>query len=159
MLDEELINAINIIEKYNLYNSIEDKDDSYIIVGDKPYFFKTEKGTKTIYDLFVENLHIHISEDKNEKIYSIRLKKRDEDWAFAKDDSGIWDVSHPLNEHFEVFVCYDIPVLNVTKATGYDYKHGSWDKYVYVTLSQFTDYIKSMTIVSRFDEEYNRKKQ
>ena len=103
--------------------------------------------------MFFENFHIHISFCEHEKIFSIRLKKSDEIWRF-KDDEGNVDFSHPINQTYEIYIWYEVPVLDVTKSVGSIYKNGTWDKYFYVTIKKFLRGVNSITDNSQFNESY-----
>ena len=96
-----------------------------------------------------------MSVSDTERIYSIRIKKQESEWVCRYDKfSETIDFSHPLNDYFEVYVWYSVPVLDVTKANGFVYKHGTWDKYVYKTLNDFFSNIESKTDEYRFNEYY-----
>lgn len=141
----EIKRVISIIEEYNLLHKEFQKEN--------PSYFKKEKDGATLYDFFVDNLHIHVQTSDEEKIYSIRLKFSNEEWQFSEDD-----YSHPLNDTFEVYLNYDIPVLDITRTSGMFYKHGSWDKYVLKTLRSFFHSAKAFTTESKFEMDYRKVK-
>ena len=119
----------------------------------KPYYIKTTKDNGVVYDLFCGNLQIHVAKGK-EVIYSIRLKKYNESWIFENED-----YSHPKNSTYEVFPSYSIPVLNVTRAVGERYEHGSWDEYVYKTMKKIVKTIDNSQESSIFNMDYENKKE
>lgn len=156
--DIEIRRAIETIEEYGLWKeyTAEEKDTIFEITSEERQFFKTEKGDKIVYDLFYENLHIHVSDSEKEKICSIRIKNPNEAWICPQPGNGVVDFSHPCNHNHEVYVWYIVPVLDVTEAIGSMYKHGTWDKYVYGTMNRFFNSIKDETDSSKFNGYYNK---
>lgn len=153
-LDEKIDWAISIIEKYELYNG---KPTEALSTEEPSFFKKVKEDGEVVNNLFVDNLHIHVSKSKTEKIYSIRLKKEDEEWAFNTNKDGI-DTSHPTNTTYEVYIKYDIPVLDITRAAGTVYKHGTWDAYFHSTMSSFFEALRHYTISHKFNEGYKKVK-
>ena len=127
-----------------------------IIDGGDCARFKREKGGKTVYDIFFENIHVHVSVSEAERIYSIRVKRPEQTWVVPFCDTSDLppDFGRPTNEYYEVYVWYNVPVLDITKAEGYVYKHGSWDKYVYKKMLNFFDDAKKETHASKFNDYY-----
>lgn len=156
--DVEIGKAVETIEKYNLWSSNDASADTVSINSRE--FFKRIDGSRTVYDLFYENIHIHISNGAwpSEQICSIRVKKQGENWEcpikFSDEGERMIDASHPNNDSYEVYVWYDVPVLDVTRSVGYVYKHGNWDKYVYKTMKAFFGTIIAETDTSKFNEDY-----
>jgi hypothetical protein len=81
------------------------------------------------------------------------LKKTDDNWTFSEVNGEI-DYSHPTNQTYEVFVWYNVPILDFTKCVGYNYKNGSWDKYFYQTLKKFFKDVENVTDKNKFNEYY-----
>jgi len=158
--NDYIMDAINAIEKYGLWEDPQ-KSGKIVSVGDAfdiqgNAYFKREKNGKEVYDLFFDNLHIHVSDFK-ETVISIRLKRPDEAWSCKyNSDAMSLDFSHPVNDYYEVYVWYVVPVLDITTAKGYIYKHGDWDKYVFNTMIKFFTAIKGETDASRFNGYYHR---
>ena len=154
----EIDKSVDIIEKYGLWSPNEVSTDS-VLVNERDFFKRVEEG-KTVYDLYYDSIHIHISNgtQPSEQICSIRVKKQNDAWEcptkFGYDGEKIIDASHPKNDSYEVYVWYDVPVLDVTRAIGYVYKHGNWDKYVYKTMKAFFGTILAETDTSKFNEDY-----
>lgn len=145
--------AINIIDTCNGWcdDSLLDTTDSVISVTQS--YFKRQIDDKTVYDLFLDNLHIHVSIGKKEKIYSIRLKKKDDNWTIPMTETGC-DYSHPSNDYYEVYVWYEVPVLDITTTDGYVYNEGTWNKVVYKEMAAFFKRTQAMTKVSEFNACY-----
>lgn len=154
-LNMKLSKCINTLEQYNYFN---DKEKLSAVSKERCFleqelYVKKIKDNKTVYDLFFFNFHIHISLSDNEQIYSIRLKKTEDSWTFYSPKEEV-DFSHPTNQTYEVFVWYNVPVLDFTKCVGYNYKNGSWDKYFYQTLKKFFKDIENVTDNNKFNEYY-----
>jgi hypothetical protein len=90
----------------------------------------------------------------NEKVYSIHLKKQEDKWNFTLGNHGEFDYSHPTTQTFRVFMTYDVPVLNITRAAGDSYTHGAWDKYVFNTINDFIEIIDNCTDSAQFNKNY-----
>lgn len=153
-LDEKIDRAISIIEKYELYN---EKPTNALSTEEPSFFRKVKENGEVVNNLFIDNLHIHVSKSETEKIYSIRLKKDEDVWQFLENKDGI-DTSHPTNTTYEVYIKYDIPVLDITRASGTVYKHGTWDSYFLSTMTSFFEALKNYTISSKFNEGYKKVK-
>jgi hypothetical protein len=122
-----------------------------------PRFFHIKtKDDKTVMDLFVDRMHIHVAKSKSTDICSVRIKADDSPWCCGVKD-GNYDYGHPKNKYYEVYIKYRVPVINITEATGNRYEHGSWDKYVVKTMAILKDEIKSRTNWSIFNEIYKSK--
>lgn len=159
--DDNITDAIETIEKFGKWdnpmdlpiNSVE--NGQYELRDNGDANFKRERDGKIVYDIFRENLHIHVSRAENEKIYSIRVKNPSENWTFPYNcDKMGPDLSHPSNEYYEVYISYLLPVLDFTTASGDVYKHGAWDKYVYRKMASFFGEIRQETDVSKFNSYY-----
>lgn len=153
-MDEKIDRAISIIEKYELYN---EKPEAQLSTEEPTFFKRVTEDWEVVNDLFVDNLHIHVSLSETQKIYSVRIKKDEDAWTLQKKDNT-YDASHPTNVTYEVYIKYDIPVLDITRASGTVYKHGTWDKYVSKTMSSFFTALKDYTISSKFNEGYKKVK-
>ena len=147
-LDMELKDAIKVLEKYGKFS---DKVEGQVLTSDFSAF-KHERDEKLIYDIFYYNMHIHTSKKPGETIYSIRIKNDTDKWIINDGDT-----SHPINKTYEIYVWYDVPVLDITHSWGNLYKHGNWDKYVYKTVRKFLSETKSITDDSEFNEMYDKK--
>lgn len=147
-LDLELEKAIKVLEKYGKFKETPEESS----MGADFSAFRHEKDGKCIYDIFYYNMHIHASKKPGETIYSIRIKNDLDKWIIEGNDA-----SHPKNKTYEIYVWYDIPVLDITHSWGSLYKHGNWDKYVYKTVCKFLSEVKSITDDSEFNEMYDRR--
>lgn len=165
-----IVRAIEVLEKYNLWttNKYENfnvadwqgRKLTHRFISDTYFtYFKREDGKKTVYDLFYDNLHIHASVSDKEKIYSIRIKKADEEWACPIEVDGTINTSHPQNDTFEVYVWYSLPILDFTRVEDDEYRHGNWDKYVYLGMNAFVEEIENNTVTAKFNNEYKRYKK
>ena len=168
----EIEDAIEVITKYGLWDRMNPMENGGLIQCDDPdeenhkariflgkncYFCKA-KDDKMIVDIFHKDIHIHASLSETEKIYSVRIKKREDVWTFdIESDDSRFDPSHPVNETYEVYVWYLVPILDITKVDGYVYKHGSWDKQVYKEMEEFFESIDAETQNSRFNVNYKMK--
>ena len=139
----DLENVIEIINEYNLFENLEaNKNQKIEFTEDKRYYiFKNVNGDKTSYNIFYDSIHIRLEVSPIEKVYSIHLKKMEDTWMFPNTEEGVCDYSHPTNQTYRVYVSYDVPVLNITRASGDIYSHGAWDKYVYETINKFIENI------------------
>lgn len=143
VLDEELDNIIQIIEKYKLfsdyifdfYGAVNNYIDAKV-----PVISKKVENDRTIYNIYYENFHFHFALTNNETVFSIRLKESKDRCSWEFDNCN--DISHPKNINFEVYVWYNLPVLNITRSVGYSYKHGAWDEYFYKTMKKFKQYFE-----------------
>lgn len=151
----ELENLIRTIEVYKLISSDEDKNEPIILVGDDEFkIFKNTTDVKTSYNIFVGNIHIRMEMSPKESVYSIHLKKQSDDWTFNADDNGEIVHSTPTNQTYRVFVTYDVPVLNITRAVGDTYVNGTWDKYVYNTIKSLFDNVNNNSELVQFNKNY-----
>ena len=156
--------AIDVINNYDLWSVLNDvvtsgsgefSRDGHIVNFSANFYFRTNREDKTLVDLYYGNLHIHASISEAEKIYSVRIKNRNEDWQIDVDKGP----SHPCNETYEVYVGYLIPILDVSEVDEFRYNHGKWDKYVYITMSDFFEEINKHTIVRRLNDTYKNYKK
>jgi hypothetical protein len=88
-----------------------------------------------------------------ETVYSIHIKKHGEDWEFNVDNGNI-NYSTPVNQTYRIFVTYDVPVLNITRAVGDSYINGTWDKYVYNTIKTLFEIINNKSEIAQFNKNY-----
>ena len=156
-LSFEFENMIDIINQYNLVNGPLAKTSQLLRTNEevKYYIYKMVVDDKVSYNIFYDNLHIRMEISSKEKVYSVHLKRQEDDWGFKKSDDGDFcDYSHPTNQTFRVFVFYDVPVLNITRTKDEIYTNGSWDKYVYNTLKNFLNMINNCTDCAQFNQNY-----
>lgn len=159
--DLGIVKSVNTIDDYNLWNENKingDKDSERSISFVDFRYYKTSYEGKTIVDIFYKNIHLHVSIGGKEKIYSVRIKAQDDEdlWTLRVDSNGKIDHSHPVNETYEVYVWYQLPILDITTVDGYVYRHGNWDKYVYRTMSDFFQEVNGYTLNSRFNDFYRK---
>lgn len=120
--------------------------------------FKSQSGDKISYNIFYNNMQLRVEKSPRESVYSIHLKKQDDYWTFDKDVDGNYDFSHPTTSTFRVFIAYDVPVLNITRANGEAYSHGTWDEYVYRTIESLERAIYFCTDEAQFNKCYECEK-
>jgi hypothetical protein len=53
-----------------------------------------------------------------------------------------------------VFIWYDVPVLDITRAVGDVYQNGSWNKYICQKLDYVTNEVEKVTDLSKFNSMY-----
>jgi hypothetical protein len=153
-LNNNIREYIEIIEEYNLYET-EFKDFENEDTDKKYHIFKNIENDKTSYNIFYENIHIRMETSPKETVYSVHIKAQSELWRFVKkDNEDKYDISHPSTQTYRVFVAYDVPVLNITRAIGETYINGNWDKYLFITLNEFDLLIKGCTDKAQFNKEY-----
>ena len=145
---------IEKIEEYHLIDSSENGKQEYTF-NKVRLIFKSQTGEKISYNIFYYNLHIRIELSPREKVYSMHLKKHEDVWCFNKDSEGNYDFSHPKTPTFRIFIAYDVPVLNITRAKGESYSHGTWDEYVYRTLFDLEKEIYFCTDEAQFNKCYD----
>lgn len=162
-LDLQIEKAINTLESYNRFSNLYALNEG-VYEGDvKDLFIKSEKGNKIVHDLFYGNLHIHLSNGKNEngkneKVISVRIKSPEDNWSLPtvheEGKTKVLDSSHPNTKTYEVYVWYDVPVLDITNTYGYIYKNGSWDKYFYKSIFKFLKDVENITDDKQFNQKY-----
>jgi hypothetical protein len=152
----ELENLIRTVEVYNLLSENSENSDPIILFNDKNDFkiFKNITDTKTSYNIFIDNVHIRMEMSPKESVYSIHLKKQNTDWEFNVDENNDIVYSTPINQTYRVFVTYDVPVLNITRASGDSYINGNWDKYLYETINTLMNSINNNTEMVQFNKNY-----
>lgn len=157
----DLERMIDILEEYQLFSNqnnfkgkLEEKDDAGNVIR---YAFKTEGEEKTSYNVFAENIHVRMEVTKTGRIYSVHLKMNGDSWTFNKNENKEYDFSHPQTSELRIYVFYDIPVLDVTRAFGDTFKFGTWNKYVYKTLKNLVSSVDACTDSSKFNNDYKEK--
>lgn len=153
----ELENVIEIINEYKIIDDFkEGKNTQLEFTDDKKYYvFKNINEDKTSYNIFYDSIHIRLEVSPTEKVYSIHIKKMEDVWEFSTAQGEEYcDYSHPTNQTYRVYISYDVPVLNITRASGDIYSHGAWDKYVYETINKFIENIDNCTNLAQFNKNY-----
>lgn len=153
----ELENLIRTVEVYNLLSSDADKSEKVIILDDTRNEYKVFKNitdAKTSYNIFIGNIHIRMETSAKENVYSIHIKKQSDNWEFSVNEDGTINHSCPVTQTYRVYVYYDVPVLNITRATGDSYIHGTWDKYVYKTINTLIGEVNNNTERNQFISAY-----
>ena len=153
----DLEKIIQTVEQYNLVCTGKEKEKNTLFLKDEEgeyKVFKTVVDTKTSYNIFIGNVHIRMEISPNGKVYSVHLKKQEDRWNFSLGDNGEMDYSHPDTQTFRIYMTYDVPVLDITRAVGDSYIQGSWNKYVYNTLSLLEETIDNCTDSAQFNKNY-----
>ena len=153
----ELESMIEIINQYSLVNGPIAETSQFLHTNEehKYFIYKTASGDKVSYNIFYDNLHIRMEISSKEKVYSIHLKRQEDEWSFiVPKGEKHCDYSHPTNQTLRIFVSYDVPVLNITRAAGDSYTHGAWDKYVFNTINDFIEIIDNCTDSAQFNKNY-----
>ena len=124
-----------------------------------PIFIKVTKGPDVIC-AFYQNLmfSFHFDSSTNDRIVRIYVKRPEDEWTFGvpNNETGAFDVLHPLNVEAEVFITYDINVLRLNRCFGQNYQSGVWNKMFYWTLCSFIDKTQGLTEISRIKKAYER---
>jgi hypothetical protein len=141
---------IRTAETYNLFVSKDEQD--IVVIANEYKIFKTVSENKVFYNIFYENLHIRMETSPKEYIYSIHLKKHEDDWEFIKNKNI--DYSIPVISTYRIYIAYDVPVLNITRSVGDAYIHGSWDEYVYRTLQKLFAEVNNYNEIVQFNKWY-----
>ena len=145
----EFEKMIRVIEEYNLSNPKEK-----ILINDTTLeIYKSIVDEKVSYNIFYDNMHIRLEITPESRVYSIHLKKQEDAWAFPKSEK-VYDYSHPTTQTFRIYAAYDVPVLNITRASGVSYTQGTWDKYAYNTIMNLTEYFEDCTDCAQFNKNY-----
>lgn len=152
-LSYDLEKIIKTIETYNLCIVDDYCNEPIINAIDTYKIFKDIENDKISYNIFMDNIHIRLEKSSKEQVYSIHIKNQNEDWIFNKIDDNI-NHSVPDTSTYRIFISYDVPVLNITRAHGNTYIHGNWDMYVYKTLKKLFTYINYNDKVYSFNESY-----
>lgn len=154
-IKDDLAKAIKTSELYDISKNVENIEDKKLPIeyeNNPVMVYHNDYGNR-IYDWYFRDLHIHIANFINQTIYSIRVKHPDEKWNVDFNDP-----SHPINDTYEVYIWYDIPVLDVTRTEGYVYKSGFWNKNVFIQLSKFFRYVEGKSVNSIFNSLYKKSK-
>ena len=162
--ESDIAEAIEIINKYGLWDNAQGPYpigegvavDGKIARLTRTCYFCNGREDELVIDIFHNDLHIHASISENKKVYSVRIKRQDEDWEFDLNDRVCFNPSHPKTETYEVYVWYLLPILNLKMVDGYEYNHGNWDKKVYYEMTDFFRHIEAETDRSKFNANYKK---
>lgn len=154
---------VKILEDYHKFTEpIPEGDEDFakdFYITDIPGRVECFRNTEnTEFDIYYENMHMHITDTKKDKVVTISLKKNNDRWSLAS-VNGVIDVSNPINDTMEVFCWYDVFVMNRKRCEGVEYVEGVWNKYFYCTLVELEKTIVGFTLAAQFTEEYNAKKE
>lgn len=147
---------IDILEEYNRFDVV-GAEDTII-----PFKLSFEQGSNNVecfknsdnteFDIYYRNLHLHYTNTEKNKMFTISLKKPEDDWVMSEEEQV--DMSHPINEVMEIFYSYDTLIADRKRCCGVEYIEGTWDKYFYVTLTNLEKTITGLTIAAQFSKEY-----
>jgi hypothetical protein len=163
---KDLFDNLNLADKYGKINEnsgdlFERSEGKYVFGVDyeSPLFFRVDKSTDT-YCCFYENLMFTFFYDgkTKDKITRIYVKSPSDEWTFAQTDDmdAPIDLMHPTNVCAEVYVNYDVSVLQLNRCFGSDYKSGSWNKMFYRTLISFFEKTQGYTELNRIKAAYQK---
>ena len=139
-----------ILEKYDKFNALLTKP--YVTKGDYLELVNEDEVAAfkygNTYDLFCENVHIQIVDDKD-KILRVALKQPDDKWLVHLNGGPVG------NKTMEAYLWYDVEVLGDRRFQNTIYTHGPWDEYVYKALDRINEKVKDYTIQANFAHTYN----
>lgn len=140
----DIMEMISILEKYDKFRL---DVPNGLDINDEPCAVRS--SDKTVTDIFFKNLHIHVKDTETEQIISVRMKAYEDSWTVKVGDS-----SHPINETFEVYIWYKVPILDLKMIDGEEYISGSWDSTLYKEMKELLDIVVGYTKKARFEESY-----
>ena len=112
--------------------------------------------------VFYRNLYINFSSGpgntNNDQIIRICVKDPDEQWRFKNGADGKIDIIHPENVNAEVYIDYNVSVLNHSRCVGNEYKSGTWNKMFYRTICSFIDTVQGYTEINRIKKAYENER-
>ena len=95
--------------------------------------------------------------ETKDKITRIYVKSPNDAWTFNFDgNADSMDLLHPTNVCAEVYVNYDVSVLQLDRCFGENYKSGSWNKMFYHTLISFFEKTQGYTELNRIKVAYQK---
>lgn len=148
--DFNFFRLIDILETYEKFKKPEDLESSKFYATE-PVCLRTGEN---VYDIFYDNIHIHLEDTKKQTIISLSLKHIDFLWRLD-------ELSPEENKNLlEVYLWYDIEVLGNRRCSNTNFTDGMWNEYVYKTLCELEEKVNGYTTCSWFNREYgNREKK
>lgn len=165
--NNDLFDNLNLADKYgkireNVGGYFIKEGPGYIFSIDEynaePVFFKVN-SKDDIYCCFYENLMFTFFYDNEtkDKITRIYVKSPNDAWTFNFDGNvDSMDLLHPTNVCAEVYVNYDVSVLQLDRCFGENYKSGTWNKMFYHTLDSFFEKTQGYTELNRIKVAYQK---
>ena len=121
----------------------------------EPIFIKGSADNGTVCAFF-ENMFIlfSVNEKTDDRIIRIYLKRPEDQWIFTDADEGKVCVVKPKNVCAEVYINYDVNVLDLNRCHGEEYLSGTWNKAFYRSLTAFMRSVEGFTEVNRIKRAY-----
>lgn len=111
-------------------------------------------------DIYYKNMHVGIIDNDKQHIVRISLKKSvdeyENEWVYKKNNKS-FNVNTPVNETMNVYLYYNVNVMDDRFCENMNYMDGNWNEYVFETLMEIVDMIYGFTQYSQFSKEYKYK--
>ena len=123
---------------------------------DMPIFFAISERPE-VYIAFYKNLYLTYSYDKEvrDRVFRIYMKRPEDKWEIPSKPNGKGiDAYTPTNIKAEVYINYNVNVLDVDRCMGDHYRSGSWDKTFYKTLKSFLKDVEGYTETRQIEIAY-----
>ena len=156
-----------IAEEYNKIISPSVVDTSELITENNPESLligeKNDNGEPLIYsssnnglEIYYKNIHISIIDNDKQHIVRVSLKMRNKPWEFKRNNKT-FNAAIPLTETMNVYLYYNVNVMDDRFCENYNYLDGTWNEYLYKTITEVIDIIYGFTQYSQFSKNYVKK--
>ena len=141
------VQAFPFGEDYN-NDEIEDLD-----INENMKIYSTNNGGM---DIYYKNTHISIIDNDKQHVVRISIKKENDVWVFKKNNKK-FDTTNPITETMNVYLYYNVNVMDDRFCENYNYVSGNWNEYVYNIVTEINDMIYGFTQYSQFSKDYGKK--
>lgn len=167
LLQTDMFKYLNLAKEYGkVYNGVQglfDTDGKFITKSyiSEPVFILAQQKPET-YVAFYDNLYFVFTHDETRDDYIVRvyLKRPDDDWVVLKKDPNKPESDFNLltldTVKAEVYISYDLNILDLERHIGEKYKSDSWNKMFYKSLKSFTNIVESYHEESQIADAYNK---
>lgn len=150
----EEYNKVTTLVSNDSIDSDNESEDKKSIADDSLQIFSAKNGG---IDIYYENIHISIIDNDKQHIVRISLKPSyDECWDFQKTNKVV-NTSTPLNDTMDVYVYYNVNVMDDRFCENTNYMEGTWNEYVFNAISNIAEEIYGFTQYSKFSKDYAKK--
>ena len=149
---------LDVLKKYDKIQEIPTDDSITALVPNKPDgdddFVVYCNTYRTIYDIYYKNIHMQIVDTPTHEIFQIFLKTEDDIWIINRNSEGIFDVSNPNTKTVEVYYWFDIETMHENRCSDEKYMKGTWNEYIFKTLSDFENKVINLTVEFQISDAY-----
>ena len=103
-------------------------------------------------DIYFGNLYFHHVSNEGETSLQIYIKSPDEPWSISSDGGKY----RPRNEVYRVFRKYNKRIFETDWVQNQIYDSGNWDKHVFRTIKDLSNFLDELTEYSRFQKVYKK---